>query len=123
MSELLSRDAVLGANDLAYDEVDVPQWGGKVRVRTLTGAERSKFELSITDVRLKGDPKLKLDDLRTKLVALCMVDAQGQRLFTDSRADLEALGKKNAAAIGIVYDAAAKLNGLDNGDVEELVGE
>ena len=49
---------------------------------------------------------------------MSMVDAQGQRLF--SEADVAALGKKSAAALGRVYDAAARLAGLSAEDVEEL---
>ena len=30
---LLSRDAILQAQDLPHEDVEVPEWGGMVRVR------------------------------------------------------------------------------------------
>ena len=37
---LLSKSAILCANDLQTEDVDVPEWGGTVRVRSFTGRER-----------------------------------------------------------------------------------
>jgi len=50
---LLTRDAILEAQDLQHEEVYIPEWGGSVRVRTLTGAERDAFEQSIVDQRAR----------------------------------------------------------------------
>lgn len=106
---LLGRDAILAANDLPSLDVDVPEWGGTVRVRMLTGAERDAFEAS-TVVQKGKDIRTNLVNLRARLVALCVVGDDGQRLFTE--ADAEALGQKSAAALNRVFTAAQTLNGL-----------
>ena len=106
---LLGRDQILGAVDLEHVDVDVPEWGGTVRVRMMTGAERDAFEAA-TVVRHGKKVETNLANIRARLVALCVVDEKGERLF--SEADAEALGKKSGAALGRVFEAAQRLNGL-----------
>ena len=40
MGTMLDRNAILGADDLGREVVDVPEWAGSVQVRGLTAAER-----------------------------------------------------------------------------------
>jgi hypothetical protein len=113
----LTRDAILAAADMEAVELHVPQWGGTVRVRALTGEERDAFE----EGQLQGKGKnrtVRLANIRARLVSLCVVDEQGQRLFSDR--DVAALGKKSAAALSAVFDVAARLAGLTDEDVEEM---
>lgn len=114
---LLTKDAILSANDLVTEDVDVPEWGGTVRVRSISGAERDAFEQAI--VTRKGKSvQTNLANIRAKMVALCVVDEGGQRLFTD--ADVVALGRKSAAALDRVFSVAQRLAGLTDEDVDEL---
>ena len=94
---LLSRDDIFAADDLKYDEVEVPEWGGSVRVRGLTGTERDSFESSLIDAKRDA---MKLDNVRAKLVAKCAVDENGARLFTD--ADVRELGRKSGIGLNRV---------------------
>lgn len=114
---LLSRDQILQADDLTHEDVEVPEWGGTVRVRTLTGSERDAFEQSVITRRGK-QVDMNLENLRAKLAALTIVDEDGERLF--SEADVQALAQKSAAALSRVFTVAQRLNGLTDGDVEEL---
>ena len=114
---LLSKTAILTANDLQTEDVEVPEWGGAVRVRSFTGRERDAFESSM--VRGEGrDRKVDLTNMRARLVGLTVIDETGQRLFTDGEVDL--LGAKSGAALDRVFAIAQKLNGLSGADVEEL---
>ena len=114
---LLSKTAILAANDLKSEDVEVPEWGGAVRVRSFTGRERDAFEASM--VRGEGrDRKVDLTNMRARLVGLTVIDETGQRLFTDEEADL--LGAKSGAALDRVFAVAQKLNGLSGADVDEL---
>ncbi len=115
----LSRDAILGVRDLRTEEVYVPEWEGTVLVQGMTGTQRDRFEAEV--LRLSPEGKrmgLNLDSMRAKLVARCIVDDEGQRLFSD--ADIEVLGGKSSQAIDRVYAVAARLSGIGPGDVEEL---
>jgi len=109
----LTKDQILRADDLPREQVDVPEWGGSVFVRTMTGAERDAFEQSIAD-----DSGRNLANLRARLAVLAVVDADGERLFADS--DALSLGNKSAAALSRIFNVAQRLNALTNADVEEL---
>lgn len=115
---ILTRDQILGADDLRAVEVEVPEWGGTVRVRALTGAERDAYEVALAGVRPDGSRRANLVNVRARLVAMTCVDEAGVRLFTD--ADAEALGAKSAPAMERVFDVASRLSGLTEADVEEL---
>lgn len=113
---LLSKQDIMAADDLKIEEVPVPEWGGSVLVRTLSGRERDEFESSTVD---KKDGKPNLDNFRAKLVGLCMVDEHGKRLF-ETRADITMLGNKSVAALQRVFNKAQELNGFSEADVEEM---
>lgn len=119
MGSYLSRDAILGADDLQYEDLDVPEWGGIVRVRSLSGAERDNYEASM---RLQRGKEFiaNMANVRAKLVVRCVVDEDGKRLFTDN--DAPALGEKSAAALDRVFEVAARLSRLSDEDVDELAG-
>lgn len=115
---LLGRDQILGAADLSTVDVAVPEWGGTVRVRMLTGTERDAFEAS-TVVRKGKKLETNLENVRARLVALTVIGEDGQRLFDE--ADAAALGAKSASALNRVFAAAQKLNALTEeagGDAE-----
>lgn len=116
---LLSREQILDAPDRKTEDVDVPEWGGTVRVRSLSGAERDAYEAGIVQLRGDGSRKITLANARARLVALTVCDEGGNRLF--SEADVTALGEKSAAALERVFDVARRLSRLSDEDVEELV--
>jgi len=118
--KFLTRDDILGINDLPYEDVLIPEWGNRyVRVRALTGAERDAFEQSIVEQRGKST-RMNLKNIRAKLVALTVVDEDGKRVFSDE--DAELLGRKSAVALNRIFEVAQRLSGLRPEDVEELAG-
>ncbi|MFE7797058.1 hypothetical protein [Nocardia sp. NPDC057440] len=114
---LLSRESILTADDRNHEDVEVPEWGGTVRVRAMSGFERDKFETGMIE-RRGGKQVENFTNLRARLVALVLIDEDGKRLFSDK--DVHQLGTKSAAALDRVYTTAQKLNGISNADVEEL---
>lgn len=116
---LLSADAILGVDDKTTADVDVPEWGGVVRVRALTGDERDGYEASMTVE--KGD-RLERNPIgaRARLVVRACVDAEGNRLFRDNQAPQ--LGQKNAAVLDRLWDKIADLSGMTTKAVEAAEG-
>jgi len=114
---LLSRDQILTAADGQSERVMVPEWGGEVIVRALTGAERDAFEAALTERRGRR-VEVRLENVRARLVAMCAIDEQGGALFYPS--DVELLGQKSAAALQRVFEVCQRLSGLTDQDVEEL---
>ena len=114
---LLNKEQILQIEDLPFEDVEIPEWDGMVRVRTMTGTERDAFEESIVDFKNK-DRKTNFQNLRAKLVAKTVIDENGNLLFTDE--DVIKLGKKSAKALDRIFEVAQRLNGLGQKDIEEL---
>lgn len=117
--QLLDRDSILKATDIEYEIVEVPEWGGKVRVRALTGTQRDAFESSMVVGEGKKQ-KVTTQNIRAKLVQLTVVDMNGAQLFGPT--DIAFLGAKSAAALDRVYEVAARLSKISKEDVDELAG-
>ena len=114
---LLTRDEILGASDIKTEDVHVPEWGGTVRVKGLTAAQRDRFENASISQRGRS-VDLNLANIRARLAAMSIVDETGATIFTD--ADIRALGDKSAAALDRVFEACSRLNGIGEDDIEEL---
>lgn len=122
--KLLGRDDILWFDDRQYEYVEVPEWGegAVVKVRGMTGSERDAFEGSLMkeSADRKRGTRMDWTDLRSKLIVRCVVDEQGERIFTD--ADVKAVGNKSAAALQRIFEVCQKLSRLTDEDVDELVG-
>lgn len=115
---ILTKDQILSQMDLKHVDVAAPEWGGTVRLREMTAAERDDWEDFILSGR-SADGKIKgLKNIRATLVSLCAVDEDGQRLFANE--DMTALSGKSAAILERLFVAAQKLNSLTPADLEEL---
>lgn len=115
----LGRMEILTKDDLVVEEVHVPEWGEDVwvRVRTLKASERDYFES--TTLQRNGDSvSTNLQNIRSRLCLLCMVDETGERIFREE--DEYPLGGKSAAALSRVFDVAQRLNGFTKRDVDDL---
>ena len=126
----LSRDAILQREDIKTEDVEVPEWGGTVRVRGMTGVQRDAFEASLIQQpetngrrrrKQQEQQQTNMENIRAKLTAWCCVDDQGGRLFAES--DVQALGGKSAAALARIFDVATRLSGITEEDVDEMAQE
>ena len=106
----LTKDQILEANDLKTQSVEVPEWGGSVLVRTMSGTDRDAFEASMITLSPDGTRKPNMTNMRAKLVALTVVDDAANRLFDAS--DVDRLALKSASALERVFEAAQRINGL-----------
>jgi hypothetical protein len=116
---LLTKQQIVSVVDIESEIVHVPEWGGDVMVKAMNGAERDAFESAQVQVK---DKKVEFNgvNIRARMAAACIVDEQGQRLFSDKEVDL--LGRKSAAALDRVYAVALRLSGMSKKDSEELMG-
>jgi hypothetical protein len=107
----LSKAKILAAKDVKLSEaIPVPEWGGDVFVRTISGTERDAFEDAYSENRMK--------QFRVRFLAMTLADESGERLFSDS--DMDALGGKSSVVINRLFDIAWKHNALSNESVETL---
>lgn len=113
---MLKREDILQADDLPFEDVEVPEWRGTVRVRAMTASERDRWE-AMTYLDSKGNVTTP-QDIRAKLVAFCCVDEEGNRLFTED--DIASLAKKSARAMNRLWAVASRLSAVLGSDIESL---
>jgi hypothetical protein len=112
---MLTAADILGADDCGKrQKVKVPEWGGEVFVKIMTGAERDQWELEATD--LLANPKSA--NIRAFLCALTICDDKGARLFSDDQ--IAELGKKSSVALERIFQVAREINKVNDTDLEEL---
>lgn len=118
--KLLSREDIFRVVDVHTEVVDVPEWGGAVTVRGMTGRERDRYEQSMLVADKKGTLKPDMTDARARLVVACAVDEAGNAIFTKD--DVLLLTMKSAAALDRVASVAQVLSGISDKDLGELLG-
>jgi hypothetical protein len=116
---LLSKNEIFAADDRVFEDVEVPEWGGTVRVRGLNGTERDAYEASMEKV-VNGKPVRDMRNFRARLVALAAVNEDGSSLFEQN--EVAALAKRSGAALSRLFDVACRLSGITDEDVEALEG-
>lgn len=106
---VLSASDILAVDDAVTRTVPVPEWGGDVVIKAMTGTERDAFEAS-----LWVNGKMDRSNYRSRALVKVLVTEGGARLFTDVQAT--DLGKRNAGVIDRLYDIAGALSGLNDED-------
>jgi len=106
----LDRKSILAADDVRKEKIAVPEWGGDVFLRVLTGTDRDRFEESYADQKMKS--------FRIRFLLLALCDEAGERLFSDDEADV--LGKKSSVVINRLFEAGWKLNAFTQEAVDAL---
>jgi len=120
---ILTREQILEADDLKTEKVPVPEWGGEVIVRTMTGIERDEYDKSLISQRNEEeetyDDKSYLDNARARLCAFTIKDENGNLVFSEK--DIIELGKKSALALNRVFAVAKRLNGFGRDEIEGMI--
>ena len=114
--KFLTRDQILAADDITFRDVEVPEWGGLVRVRSLCGTDRARLLAMLPD-----EKERRADEWVERLVVACACDENGEALF--SADDIAELKKKNANAINRIFEAADDLNIFSEASRQRAKGE
>lgn len=104
---ILSREAVLTADDLLTEWVEVPEWGGSIQIRALTVREVEHI------MRLSTNKKGAVNTTQSSM--LMFVRAVVEPKFTDM--DIDDLKGKSALVFRIVKDIN-RLSGITDDAVE-----
>jgi hypothetical protein len=102
----LTADEVHAADDLACAELEVPEWGGWLRVRALS----LDAYLTIKESASELDGSENERDLTTRMLAAGLVDGNGHPMFDQEGA--ARLLDKSATAVGKVMQAIAAVAGV-----------
>ena len=118
--DTLSREALLAAaaaTALPREVIDIPDLGGKVIVQGMSGAQRDAWEISL--VRGRGKKRrVDASNARARLAVRCIVKEDGTRVFSDE--DAAQLGRLPAHILQPIYEAAQRLSGVSDEDVDDL---
>ncbi len=118
---LLTPEQINAADDRRWEDITVPEWGGEVRLLGLSGTAREAYERSALTIAPNGAVQRRLPtDARARLLALCMVDTNFERIYSDKQ--IGALGAKSGAVLDRLFDVAKRLSGLDKAAVEAAEG-
>lgn len=121
MDKQLNINDILNAQDTQEEKIEVPEWGGYVIIRGLTGEAKDAYEQSLFVKDPEGKFKQSLDNVRAKLISACVIGPDGHRMFT-SESQIKALGSKSAKALDKIFEACQRLNAISEKDIEELEG-
>lgn len=99
---ILNADSILAASDLKIQDINVPEWGGVVRIREFNLAMREQFSAYCQEHQGRG--------VLAYVVALSLIDESGNPLF--SIEDISKIEQKNPSIIDKICAAAMTLNGL-----------
>lgn len=112
------RNAFLGGAP-TLQTATVKVLGRTITVTELNGTDFDKFQTFIQK-RRKGD-NIDINGLRAALVALTVVDDEGNRVFGDD--DIDAINANlGSRVIKTIYAKAAKLSGLEDDEAQEMLG-
>lgn len=110
----LTKDDILSADDIGITTVDVPEWGGSVCVRDMSGTTRDQIEAWTKE-------ESSLIGFRAMIVAQCLCDETGASLgFTPS--EVQRLGDKSARAIERIVDVINQRAGYTREEVAKIEG-
>ena len=106
----LNKTAILAAGDIKLDKVAVPEWGGDVYLKTISGIDRDQFE--------EGYSEQKMKNFRARFLVLTLCDEKGDRLFTD--AEVAELAKKSSLVLNRLFEKSWGFNAFTNEAVDDL---
>lgn len=101
------REQILALNDIPSEIVEISEWGVKVEVRGMTGAERTR----IMDMATKNSGDFNLQFVYPEIVIATSFDAEtGEQIFKP--ADRDALLAKSANALDKLATVGMRLSGF-----------
>lgn len=119
--EFLSKEQILAAatsSERPHEVVDVPELGGKIVVQGMSGMERDAWERSLIVGRGKRRD-VNTENVRAKLTVRSIVDKPGgTRMFSDGEAAV--IGRLRVDVLNRIYEAAQRVNGVSDEDIDEL---
>lgn len=111
----LDKSQILEAKDREYDKVECPEWGGEVRIQSLSLQERDEFHEFLMDFEMdaQGQPvakNIRQKDSNAILCTLGIVDVDGERMF--SREEYKDLRERSAKVIDRIANRIREISDM-----------
>lgn len=107
----MTKEQIEKADDRPTKEVEVPEWGGSVRIRVWSGKERERVEQMTNGKSVQ-------QCVRAAIAAMSIVDENNRPVFTQE--DIQRLAEKSGTALERVLNAALELNAIRDQDIEAI---
>ena len=118
---IANRNALLKLCERRYIDLDLEDAGVTVRIQSLSEKEKSSYETRLIAKSGRGILRDRLQDATRRLIALCLVDENNDRIFLDS--DVNQIGEMDSFVSSRIYDAAQEHCGFNKGDIETTLGD
>ena len=105
MGYITNANEILAKDDFTYAEIDVPEWGGTLRLRSLSGVQRT-----IITARAQKN-KITADGLYEQMVIMAAVDEDGKPIF-EERQHLEMLKMRNSSVTKRIGEKVMEISGF-----------
>lgn len=106
---------------VTWAPLSVPELGGQIFVRGMSGKERDKFDATF---RASGggnaSGQMSLLNFRARYVARVVVDEQGRRLLNDSPEDLALVADLGFATLDRIMEKSTEQSGMTQKAVDAL---
>lgn len=113
MGLITNANTILQKDDFHYEEIEVPEWGGTLRLKSLSGTERTAI------IKLLNQKKDTADGVYEKAIIFSAVNADGGKIFEDNASTLAILQSKDAAVTQRIGAEVMKLSGLSADSKDE----
>lgn len=113
------RDAARNAK-IEREPLIVPELGGRIWVRGMSGKERDKFEEGLRIRKGKKAGQSDLRNYRAQHASRVIVSEAGERLLNDSEVDIELLGRLPAGVLDRIIAKCTELSGKAEEEIEDL---
>lgn len=107
---LLNKQQIKDVDDLPSQIVSLPEWGGDVKIKTMSAKQRIEFE------KCNSNSKTELETMINLIMFSC-VNEDGSLLF--SKEDYGFLSEKSAKSLMRLFQEAVSLSTLSNEGLED----
>ena len=118
---MLTKEQIQAVCDFECEDVEVPEWGGMVCIRTMDAGHMDHMQVLFLQaggiIDATRNPE-NMKDLKVQLVASTLCDAAGHLLFDDLEGHIVLRGR-NGRVIDRLFDVGMRLNKMRYEDVEE----
>jgi hypothetical protein len=122
LKDALRKAVEAGASNLPRETVQTPELAEygltEITLQGMTGKQRDAWEGSLIVQKGNGKRRVNTANVRARLVVASAIEPDGSRAFTDE--DAGWVGNLRVDVLTRLYEAAQRLSGVSDEDVDEL---